>query len=89
MTSEIWLSLTRLERKLIRERCDLAPEIRELVADDAERTQTIRLTQSQVSALREAVADQLQCSGFDEDWNANPEGRALEGIIDKLQPPAR
>ncbi len=89
MTAEIWLSLTRLERKLIRERCEVSAEIREIVADDAERTQPVRFTRPQVNALREAVADQLQRAGFDEDWNANPEGKALEGIIDKLQPPAQ
>jgi hypothetical protein len=89
VTAELWLSLTRLERKLIRERCEVSPELREIVADDAERTQSVRLTRSQADALREAVADQLQRAGFDEHWDVNPEGRALEGIIDKLQPPAR
>ena len=88
MTIEIWLSLTRLERKLIRERCQVSPEILELVSDEGERTETLRFTRSQVDTLREAVADQLQRAGFNETWEVNLEGRALEDIIDKLQPPS-
>lgn len=85
--AEIWLSLTPRERKLIRERCEVPADIRQLLNADASGAQTIVLTPAQIDVLREAVADQLQRAGFDENWDANPEGRALEGIIDKLQPP--
>jgi len=85
--AEIWLNLTPLERKLIRERCEVPADIRDLLSGDPPGRHTIRLTPAQIDVLREAVADQLQRAGFDEKWDVNPEGRALEGIIDKLQPP--
>jgi hypothetical protein len=87
MDDRIRLNLTEAERRLIREHCQLADELRKRFASGAAGSQTINLTLAEMESLREGVADQLQRVGFDEQWNVTVEGRALEGIIDKLQPP--
>jgi hypothetical protein len=87
MTDRIWLSLTDLERKLIRERCQLPGDLRDRFSDKYVERPTISLSRAEADEVREAVADQLQRVGFNEQWGVTAEGRALEGIIDKLQSP--
>jgi hypothetical protein len=89
MSDRIRLTLTDVELGLINEHCHLAPELRSRLEATSVRGRTFELTVAEVSALREAVADRLQRAGFDEHWDVNAEGSALEGIIDKLQPPRR
>jgi hypothetical protein len=81
-------AFTARERLVMQQNCSLPEELRSLILSDTLGPIAVRLTPAQVDLLRDAVADRLQQAGFDAEWNLNEEGTVLEGIIDKLQPPA-
>jgi hypothetical protein len=76
--------LTREERLVLLGCSGLAAETHAQLESKSAHAVDVWMSIEEADELREQVQDRLQVSGFDENYNITPQGRVLEGLVDKL-----